>query len=745
MMNKKCIWVFCLLCLLCLFSNIAQSQEQTSLLDTKITLRVRGTREPIEGALITVSCGDVEAERELLTDAFGEVSFGFWSGCGLVIDAPGYQAVPEQIWEAREGLGAVEIFLTPVSDDSLSDAFYTVAAVASPQGGTSRRLEDVSVLAGVRNDPLQGLQALPGLGRTGFGAGLLLVRGGVPQDTRVWLDDVPLPLAVHLGGARTIIPSDSVESVELFASNYPIRFGGALGGVVELRQRGPSLGLHHGSASVDFVEVGGAVEGPLARSVQYAVTGRRSYLEVLTPLLAEVSDLESYTLPFYWDSQARIYWQLSKHHELRVMGLAVGDRMAIISEEDQEDSLEMESQIYRVALSHHYQASQLKHRMTWSFGTDMQDVKDTYNHYLRDGWRLNGRERAEWQVLDGLMLEVGAEIQGRDQPITFGPGKGGAWREEIWDRGLMWEGGEFLSVTLADGEWASVTVGGRRSYNTFVNESAFDGRLWLTFQPWDILALSFSAGTVSQAPSHVEVERMGRGSLGQLYNIQPQWQRGVQVAMGVTLQSSAYAPLSLSWVGYMHGLNQLAVDRDYTSLLGEPAEDGLDRPGYRGEWQARGAELLLKYEEADGFEGWVSYGLMQVDGRRSATHDWGRGAYEQLQSLTLVGVFHLPEQWRIATKFGFSMGAPYSPNSTSLFETEYFQRFQSPVDVEPFHRLDIRADKTWLFDLWTLSLYLDVQGAYYHSNVELVTGSRAENTKTYGLPILPSFGVKGAY
>ena len=64
-----------------------------------------------------------------------------------------------------------------------------------------------------------------------------------------------------------------------------------------------------------------------------------------------------------------------------------------------------------------------------------------------------------------------------------------------------------------------------------------------------------------------------------------------------------------------------------------------------------------------------------------------------------------------------------------------------------FNALDIRIDKTWVFDLWSLDLFLDIQNVYNRRSVEGVTYNYNYTQRQYftGLPILPIIGVKGSF
>jgi hypothetical protein len=64
-----------------------------------------------------------------------------------------------------------------------------------------------------------------------------------------------------------------------------------------------------------------------------------------------------------------------------------------------------------------------------------------------------------------------------------------------------------------------------------------------------------------------------------------------------------------------------------------------------------------------------------------------------------------------------------------------------------FSQLDARVQHTWTWDYWQLALYLDVQNVLNQKNEELhVYDYRyREQGSISGIPILPTFGVKGKF
>ena len=102
-------------------------------------------------------------------------------------------------------------------------------------------------------------------------------------------------------------------------------------------------------------------------------------------------------------------------------------------------------------------------------------------------------------------------------------------------------------------------------------------------------------------------------------------------------------------------------------------------------------------------------------------------------------------------RFRYVTGSPYTPELGGT--VDYDAGAYAPVSslsrnsarLPAFHQLDLRVDKTWQFQSWALSAYLDVQNAYNHQNTEAIgyNFDYSQTQQTHGLPILPIVGIRG--
>ena len=144
--------------------------------------------------------------------------------------------VPSRTDETLEPNTLVEVKLRL---DGVPDpeAFAATARVDAPPREVTRRTlgrEEMTRIAGTRGDPLRAIELLPGVSRPAGGGGLPILRGANADDSQVFVEGATVPALYHLGGLTSIVHSRVLESVDLFPSNFSVRYGRKTGGVVEV-------------------------------------------------------------------------------------------------------------------------------------------------------------------------------------------------------------------------------------------------------------------------------------------------------------------------------------------------------------------------------------------------------------------------------------------------------------------------------------------------------------------------------
>ena len=101
----------------------------------------------------------------------------------------------------------------------------------------------------------------------------------------------------------------------------------------------------------------------------------------------------------------------------------------------------------------------------------------------------------------------------------------------------------------------------------------------------------------------------------------------------------------------------------------------------------------------------------------------------------------------------YSTGNPYTPLVPGYYDSDsdvFVPRPGGPLlseRIEDFFALDLRVSKEFRFEDWMLDVYLEVNNATNRENVENVgyTYDYSDRQDINGLPLVPSFGIKGVY
>jgi hypothetical protein len=195
--------------------------------------------------------------------------------------------------------------------------------------------------------------------------------------------------------------------------------------------------------------------------------------------------------------------------------------------------------------------------------------------------------------------------------------------------------------------------------------------------------------------------------------------------------------------------------KSITNLVASDYADGGLTYHNRGTGQIMGVETLLKYKPDKRFFGWVAYTLSRSVRRNGPEKEEYHFQYDQTHNLVALGSYRMGDGWEFGARFrlisgSLQPGVPPSPGVPALYNADagaYTPLLGRQVRFPLFHQLDIRLDKRWQFRRWRLSAYLDLQNAYNHRPAEqlLYSYNYSQRTYAYGLPIIPSFGLRGEF
>jgi len=628
---------------------------------------------------------------------------------------------------------------------------------------TTLDVQEIKRIPGTQGDTLKAVQNLPGVARAPFGIGLLVVWGSSPFDTRTYVDGVFIPTLYHFGGLRSTLNSEMIQSLQFLPGGYSVDHGLGLGGVVDVGTRVPRRDGLHGYAQIDILDGSFGLEGPITKDLDFAFGVRRSWIDVFLPIFT-TSDFQ--LSPIYWDYQARLVYRPTPRDDLSFLLFGSDDTLTLVSKQPNPAlSAEFDSHNY-----YHRAVASWLHRfpgkatlsLTGSLGYDVpfQIAFTRLNAFfkvdaetLEYTARLVGRVPLEsWLRLDaGLDFEGNRITIDRQAPLFGAMGGGGANGFGLAfasDNETLYTNhpAPFVSLnfSLLDDKLtlnpqfrlALMTFNGypgepQSFSSTYVRA---EPRLALRYQLTPEVALKGAFGVYDQPPLPQDLSPVF-GNVNLTPELAYHYVAGVDVRLTPTL--------TLSVEGFYKDLHDLVV-------TGERPTD----PPRTNEGIGRvyGGELLLRQQLWKGFFAWISYTLSRSERRDHPDQDWHVFQFDQTHILNLTTSYELGKGYQVGLRFRYVTGNPSTPIVASYFDSNQneYVGVQGPLystRLDPFVQLDFRFDKTWTYDRWRFSLYLDIQNLTNASNPEGVAYNFdfSKTSTVNGLPILPVLGIRGDF
>ena len=614
--------------------------------------------------------------------------------------------------------------------------------------------EQVFTVPGSAGDTLKAVLNLPGAARAPFGAGLLVLRGSAPGDSKVFLESQQIPQLYHFGGIRSTFAPAFLQSVEFVPGNFTVDYGRAQGGIIDVRVRDPRQDGFHGQADVNFYDVGVEMEGGLGGGWSLGGAARRSWIDTLLPVfLPKDSNLSFSTAPRFYDFQFIAAWNPDASQRLRIIFYGSMDRLVGLFDRPTRDpsitgALDARVSFYNLQ-GEYSRTFAPNFRQDTSLVVGLQDISTQIGPQyffdlklqrlaLRSTWVYGFSP--QWELRGGIDAEFDRATISVNVPNSTGPNPlPPSSLPQIGANVTTWISSPALFAEL---RWAplpnlSILPGVRANWFSEINHWAVDPRLLARWEVVPGTVLKGALGLYQQAPN----PQKSNSATGNP-NLLPEASLQASLGMGQRLADG----VSLDVTGFYKDLTRQAIPNqasNYNPTVPRYTSDGTG--------VIYGVEVLLKVALGDRFSGWLAYSY-QRSLRTDPPTNQVPFDFDQPNNLTLLGTYQLGRGWSAGARFRFVSGNPSTPVVSSIFDsaTGVFVPVYGDTNSErlaAFWAVDLRIDKVWTFKDWTLTLYLDTQNVSNRKNQEGWTYNYdyAQRTPTTGLPILPILGLKGEW
>jgi TonB family protein len=730
----------------------------------------RGTRLPMAGVVVTIFHDDTSSPEgkpqgfEATTDAAGKFHFydlaaGEWK---LLVEAPGFYP-----FRTTEAVATNEKVSATYYVERGSYNPYDVTITATrPRKEVSRTIIDVKIadkVPGTAGDPLAVVQNFAGVARSPA-AGLLIVRGSAPEDTKVFADGAEIPLIYHFGGLRSVIPVGMLDSIEFYPGNFSPMYGRATGGVIDIQIKKltpPKLG---GYADVSILDSGVYLEAPIGKKGAIAIAGRRSYLDfIINAAVPDDAPVNLVTAPRYYDFQLLGNYRPAAAHDLRAFFFGSDDQLKILFQNPADvdttlgaGSLSSGTSFYRTLLSYRYvpgdkfqnelKLSQGRNKFQFRGGPLILDVniysvqlRDTVRHRFSDWLSLSYGIDALYSKYDAL-VQLPLPPKEGEPPGNFDLSR--VLRSENRDQVELYPAA-FAELELRPVPGMLLLPGVRVDRFARTDQVVAQPRVTARWELSPQLLVKGGAGLFVQAPDITQGEddpKFGNPDL--------LVERARHYSLGIEYKPRPY--ITIDATGFYKDLYGLVSK---TNVIVQ--QDGMEKPliyDNGGKGKVYGLELVARHEFTSKFTGWIAYTLSRAKRRDSTATEDRLFDFDQTHILTAVASYLLPRNWQVGGRFRLVSGNPRTPVVGAVFNssTDRYDQVFGPVNSDRnslFHQLDLRIDKRWIYEKWMFSLYMDIQNVYNRSNVEALQYNYnfRQSKPQQGLPILTILGMRAEF
>ena len=590
------------------------------------------------------------------------------------------------------------------------------------------------------------IQTLPGVTTTAAFRNDLIIRGGAPNENRFFLDDVEVPTINHFatqgasGGPVGLINVNFINEVDFYSGAFPANRGNALSSVLNFRQRDGRSDRIGSTFMVSATDIGLTLEGPIGDKATFLVSARRSYLQFL------FRALELPFLPTYNDFQAKVKYKIDERNELTFIGLGAIDQFELNLEAN-----ETEEQQYTLGI--------LPESPQWNYanGIVWKNYSDNgYWTFVLSRNMLNNEstkyEDNDESDPDNLILDYKSQeienklrvertIRKGDYKINLGAGyqfvkynnrtfnriftSAGPQTIDYFSEFSMNKYALFGQVSRKFlQERLSLSLGVRFDGADYSDDmrnplDQFSPRFSAAFALTDRFSINMNAGIYYQLPPYTILGYREDGILVNREN-DIQYIRNNQLVAGLEFNTASSSRITIE--GYYKTWNDYPfLLRDSITLANLGGDFGVigNEPAVpRSNGRAYGLEFLFQQRLFKGFYGIAAYtlGWSEFEDKNG---EFVPSSWDSRHILSLTMGKKFGKNWEVGVNWRFQSGLPFTPfdeeASSLVFNWDVNGRGIPDYDRlntrrgDAANAIDLRVDKKWFFDKWSLNVFLDIE------------------------------------
>ncbi len=685
----------------------------------------------------------------------------------LQVSFVGYKTkITEQILVNNTQVKFIDLTLS--ADDNVlegvsvrPDAFVEIEE--APISMQSISTKEIESNPGSNRDISRVIQSFPGVGSTPAFRNDVIIRGGGPSENRFYLDGVEIPVLNHFstqgasGGPVGIINADFVRNVDFYSAAFPANKSNALSGVLDFKLKDGNIDKMNLQFAVGASEAAFTVDGPIGENTNYIFSVRRSYLQFLFQAIGLPF------LPTFNDFQLRVKTNIDSKNQLTFIGLGSLDKLVL------------NNGIENPTPSQEYILSSIPVNNQWSY-----TFGAVYKHFFDNGFHTIVLSR---NMLNNQLYKYPDNDESLTKSLDYESFE--AENKLRYEYNIRTKG--YKIVLSANTEFAN--YGNETSQQFFIEDSLINLQYNTGL---DIFKYGLSAQVSKKYLQDKLLVSLGVRADGNSYNsntsnilnqLSPRISGAYSLSQSTKLtagagryfQQASYTTLgfknnmgefvnqnSAKYIGlnqYNIGISHKFMDKVLLSLEGfykdyfqypidmvtgsSLANQGADYAVYgaspvefTGKGKAVGFEVFNRWNY-DSFSLLASYTYVRSL-FTDINDDFIPSSWDSQHLLTFTASKELKKNWRVGGKWRYVGGLPYTPYDMSQSsDIDAWNTNGGPTlnytqlngnRFNPFHQLDLRVDKTWFFDKWSLMLYIDIQNVYNFQSESQDIVVRTKNT-----------------